>query len=305
MNPNRIILAGGSGFIGTALARELVKRGYDVIVLSRQPRVRADKIEEVAWEGKTAGAWGQYLDGALAVINLTGRNINCRHTLENLHDIMTSRVYSVKALAEAVAKIKTPPRVWVQASAIGFYGDAGDQVCDENTPVGNDTLAKVCGKWEGAFQGVDLPGTRKVVLRIGFVLGREGGGLPMLAGLTRKFLGGTAGSGRQYLSWVHLADLVQMFVATVQRDDLSGAFNAVTPNPVTNAEFMRELRRALHRPWSPPVPSFVVRLGARLMGTEASLALASQRCVPRRFLDSGFKFQFSEVRQALADLCSG
>lgn len=303
MNPNRIILAGGSGFIGTALAFEFARRGYEVVVLTRRPEARADKIEEVAWDGKTAGAWSQYLDGAKAVINLTGKNVNCRHTPENLRAITASRVDSVRALGQAAALVETPPRVWVQASGIGFYGDTGERVCDECAPMGTDALATVCRDWEGALQGLELPRTRKVFIRIGFVLGREGGGFPILAGLTRKFLGGTAGNGRQYVSWVHLADLVRMFAAAVERDDLDGTFNAVAPNPVTNAEFMRELRGALHRPWSPPVPALAVKIGARLMGTEPSLALTGQRCVPKHFLDSGFEFEFSELRPALADLC--
>ena len=304
MNSKRVILAGGSGFIGTALAHAFVERGYEVIVLSRQPKVRADKIEEVAWDGRTAGAWAQWLDGATAVINLTGKNINCRHTPENLREITASRVDAVNAIAQALGKIKAPPSVWVQASAIGFYGDAGDRVCDETAPGGNDVLARVCREWEGAFDAVKTPGTRRVVMRIGFVLGRDGGGFPMLAGLTRKFLGGAAGNGRQYVSWVHLADLVRMFVAAVEQNALNGTFNVVAPNPVTNSDFMKELRGALHRPWSPPVPAFAIKMGASLMGTEASLILASQRCVPRHFLDSGFEFEFPELRQALADLCS-
>jgi uncharacterized protein (TIGR01777 family) len=140
-------------------------------------------------------------------------------------------------------------------------------------------------------------------LRIGFVLGRESGALPVLSQLTKLFLGGAVGSGRQYISWIHLEDLVQMFVAAIEREDLSGTFNAVAPNPVTNAEFMRELRRALHRPWSPPAPEFAVRLGARLMGSEPSLALVSQRCAPKRFAEAGFVFQFPQLVSALNDLC--
>jgi uncharacterized protein (TIGR01777 family) len=148
-----------------------------------------------------------------------------------------------------------------------------------------------------------LPQTRKVTLRIGFVLGREGGALPVLATLTRCFLGGAAGGGRQFISWIHLLDLVEMFVAVVENEKLSGVFNAVAPGAVTNAEFMRELRRAFRRPWSPPAPKFAVKLGAKLMGGEPSLALVSQRCVPKRFLEAGFQYKFPELPSALRDLC--
>ena len=310
----RIVLAGGSGFIGRALTQEFLARGFEVVVLTRSPRQRAEGVCEAAWDGKPAGEWGSFLDGAEAIINLAGKNINCPHTPENLRDIIASRVNSVNAIAAAIGKVTTPPRVWVQASAVGFYGDTGYVVCDETATVGNDTLANICRQWEAAFCGGHAPSpnaacdtggaaTRKVTLRIGFVLGRDGGALPVLSKMTRRFLGGAAGSGRQYISWIHLADLARMFAVAVENEELSGTFNAVAPGAVTNAEFMRELRRALHRPWSPPAPAWAVKLGARLLDSEASLALAGQRCVPGKFLAAGFQFQFADVASALNDLC--
>ena len=302
MSPRRLVIAGGSGFIGRALAREFSARGFAAEVLTRSPRQRADGVLETAWEGVHADAWTARLEGADAIINLAGKNINCPHTPENLRGITASRVDSVNAIATAMGQASNPPHVWVQASAVGFYGNAGDEVCDESAPVGSDTLAKVCRQWEAAFAAAKVPTTRKVTLRIGLVLGRDGGALPVLSMLTRCFLGGAAGSGRQYVSWIHLADLLAMFVAAVENEKLSGIFNAVGPQAVTNAQFMRELRRVLHRPWSPPAPEFAMKLGARLLGSEASLALVSQRCVPGRFLAGGFKFQFTDVLSALSDL---
>ena len=299
----RIILAGGSGFIGRTLAREFSTRGFEVVVLTRSPRGRSSGVREVAWDGKNPGAWIQFLDGAAAVINLTGKNINCPHTPENLREILASRVNSVNAIAAALGQLNTPPRVWVQAGAVGFYGDGKDCLRDENSPAGNDALAEICRCWEDTFNSADAPATRKVLLRTGFVLGRDGGALPVLARLTKWFLGGAAGSGRQYISWIHLADLARMFVAAVDNEKLSGPFNAVAPAPVTNAEFMRELRGVLGRPWSPPAPEFAVRLGARLMRSEPSLALAGQHCVPGKFLEAGFEFQFPRLRPALENLC--
>jgi hypothetical protein len=299
----RIILAGGSGFIGRTLAREFSTRGFEVVVLTRSPRGRSDGIREIAWDGKNSGAWIQFFDGAAAVINLTGKNINCPHTPENLREILASRVNSVNAIAAALGQLNTPPRVWVQAGAVGFYGDGKDCLRDENSPAGNDALAEICRCWEDTFNSADAPATRKVLLRTGFVLGRDGGALPVLARLTKWFLGGAAGSGRQYISWIHLADLARMFVAAVDNEKLSGPFNAVAPAPVTNAEFMRELRGVLGRPWSPPAPEFAVRLGARLMRSEPSLALAGQHCVPGKFLEAGFEFQFPRLRPALENLC--
>jgi hypothetical protein len=303
MSGKRIVIAGGSGFIGTALAREFSRRSYAVSVLTRSPRERRDGVHEVLWDGGQLGEWIQCLDGAEAVINLTGKNINCPHTPESLRAIIGSRVNSVNVIARALERMKSPPRVWVQASAVGFYGDTKDQPCDETAPVGNDPLAKVCDDWEAAFVAAKSPDTRKVTLRIGFVLGRDGGALPVLTRLTKLFLGGAAGDGRQYISWIHLADLVQMFVAAVEGETLPGVFNAVAPNAVTNAEFMRELRHVWHRPWSPPVPKLAVKLGAWLMRSEPSLALISQRCLPGRFYAAGFSFQFPDLPAALNDLC--
>jgi uncharacterized protein len=302
MNEPRIIIAGGSGFIGTGVARKFARRGYAVTVLSRTPRLRGDDVRETSWDGKTVGDWAKLLDGAQAVINLTGKNINCPHTPQNVREITASRVNSVNAIAAAIAQAAAPPPVWVQASATGFYGDTGDTACDESVPNGTGTLAEICRAWEAAG-AVTLPKTRKVTLRIGFVLGPGGGALPVLARLTKFFLGGAVGNGKQFISWIHLRDLLALFHAAVADEKFSGTYNAVAPNPVTNAAFMRELRLVLDRPWSPPAPALAVKLGAKLMGSEPSLALTSQRCVPKRLLDAVFPFRFTELRPALEDLC--
>lgn len=302
MNSKRIVIAGGSGFIGGALVKELLAREYEVIVLARKPRNRSDNVKEVAWDGKNSGGWVQFLDGAAAIVNLTGKNINCPHTPENVRELTASRVNSVLAVASGVSQVAQPPRVWVQASAVGFYGDQKENTCDENSPAGNGTLAEICRQWENAFTSSIAPNTRKILLRIGFVLGHDGGALPVLAKLTKWFLGGTAGTGKQYISWIHISDLTQMFVDAIEQENLSGTFNVVAPAPVTNQEFMRVLRRALHRPWSPPAPELAVKLGARLMKSEPSLALEGCRVVPKRFLDAGFRFQFPDLPAALKDL---
>lgn len=298
----RIVLAGGSGFIGGALTAKFLSQKYEVIILTRAPKPRGDGAREAAWDGKNPGEWTGFLEGAEAVVNLTGKNINCPHTPENVRELTASRVDSVRAIGAALERVNRPPRAWAQASAIGFYGDAGEMICDENSPPGNDALAEICQKWEDAFHSTKTPNTRKVLLRIGFVLGRDGGALPVLEKLTRWFLGGRAGSGRQFISWIHFPDLAQIFRGAIENGDWSGTFNAVAPKPVTNDEFMGELRCALHRPWSPPAPEFAVKLGARLMNSEASLALAGCRAEPKRLLDGGFQFQFSGLGDALANL---
>jgi uncharacterized protein (TIGR01777 family) len=271
--------------------------GFETLVLGRGST-------DLRWDGKTLGTWAEAVDGADAVINLTGKNISCRHTQANRREILQSRVDSVRVLGEAIARCSAPPKLFVQASGVGYYGDTGERVADETCSPGHDFPAEVCRQWEGAFDALQLPSTRKIILRLGVVLGRDGGALPMLEKLTRWFLGGAVGNGRQFLSWIHVADLVTMFCSAIEQTQSAGVFNATAPQPVTNSEFMRELRRALHRPWSPPVPAPLARIGAAAMGTDGDLALTSCRCVPRRILEQGFRFQFPKLRDAFADLYS-
>jgi uncharacterized protein len=298
----RIVLAGGSGFIGQSLSPFLISKNYEVIVLTRTESDDRGAVRNVHWDGKTVDDWIEFVDGAPAVVNLTGRSINCRHTPENRREIIDSRVDSVRVLGQAIARCAQPPKVFVQIAGVGIYGDKGERICDEATAPGNDFVSEVCQKWEAALDSVEAPKTRKVLLRLGVVLGPNGGFLGLIGRLTRWFLGGHVGSGRQYISWIHITDLSQMVSASIENRELTGVFNSTSPNPVTNAELMRELRRTLHRPWSPPVPEFAARIGSWLMGTEADLALGSQRCIPKRFLENGFHFVFPELRSALANV---
>ncbi len=242
------------------------------------------------------------LDGAEAVVNFTGKSVNCRYTTENRREIVRSRVDSVNVIGEAISKCRRPPRAWVQCASLAIYGDAGDRVCDETAPPGEGFSAETCLLWERAFNSAKTPDTRKVLLRIGFALGRGEGALATLVKLVKFYLGGRVGNGRQYISWLHVRDLNQMFLWGVEREEIEGVFNATGPNPVTNGEFMKELRQALNRPWSPPVPAWAVHIGSRLMGTEAELALKGRRCIPRRFQEKGFEFSYPSLREALDNL---
>lgn len=302
MNKERIVLAGGSGFLGRALLRQLLVKNYEVVVLTRSPRPRADGVMEVTWDGRTLGDWVSYVDGVHAVVNLAGRSVNCRHTPENLREIKESRINSVDAIAQAIHNVAHPPRVWVQAGSLAYYGDLDGRWCEEGTPSGRGEMVETCRLWETAFKTSPLPGTRRVLLRIGLVLARDAGALAVMGKLTKWFLGGTVGSGCQYISWIHSADMNQMWMQAIERDDMVGDFNATGPDPVTNAEFMAELRRALHRPWCPPAPVWAVQFGSWLMRTDPSLALTGRRCAPKRFLRIGFEFQFPELRGALQNL---
>lgn len=301
VSKGRVVLAGGSGFLGRALAEEFERAGYEPVVLTRRPR-KNSRVRQVEWDGRTIGAWARELEGAAAVVNLSGRSVDCRHTEKNRREIVESRVCSVEAVGRAIRECAEPPKVLVQAGSLAIYGDAGRRLCDETAPAGRGFPVEVCQLWERAFDSLELQGTRKVLLRIGFVLGRDGGALPTLARLARLYLGGTVGGGHQYISWLHERDFRRLVLWCVEHAEAEGVFNATGPCPVTNAEFMCELRCALKRPWSPRTPAWLVRLGAFLMRTEPALALEGRRCIPDRLVESHFKFLYTNLESALADL---
>ena len=299
---SRVVIAGGSGFIGQSLAKALRSEDHEVVILTRSSSDQRGGVRFLNWDGKTLGDWAHSLGGAAAVVNLTGKSINCRHTPQNKREIIESRVNSVRVLGKAIALCAQPPSSFVQTSAVGIYGNSGSGWCDEETPPGSDFMADVCRQWEEAFDAVAAPATRKTLLRVGITLGPDGGFLRVLNRLTRWFLGGQVGSGKQYISWIHVDDLTPMFMRAIERAEIAGVYNATAPHPVTNAELMRELRRAWHRPWSPPVPKWAVQTGARIIGLEGSLAFSSQRCVPKHFLAQGFEFKFPKIETALAEI---
>jgi uncharacterized protein (TIGR01777 family) len=304
VSKGRVVLAGGSGFLGRVLTEEFVREGYEVVVLTQKPsKVSRARVREVEWDGRNVCAsWARELEGAAAVVNLTGRSVDCRHTHANRREIVESRIHSVEAVGRAVRACAEAPRVFVQAGSLAIYGDAGKRVCDEHAPAGKGFPVEVCLQWESAFDSLELPRTRKILLRIGFVLGRDGGRLSTLARLARFYMGGPAGDGRQYISWLHARDFCRLVLWCVERQEATGVFNATGPCPVTNAEFMCELRCALKRPWSPRTPAWLVHLGAFLLRTEAELALTGRRCIPDRLVEMNFKFIYTNLESALADL---
>jgi uncharacterized protein (TIGR01777 family) len=279
-----------------------------VVVLTRDtdrvpPADDLPALRAVMWNGETGGAWAAELEGAAALVNLAGRSINCVHSLENSREILESRLNAVKALNKGYARAKNPPPLWVQCSATGFYGNAGDRFCEETLPSGPGFLAEVCRQWEEAFAALDLPDVRRVVLRLGPVLDAQTGPFPAMLGLTKKFLGGAAGSGRQFLSWVHRDDAVAAFAAALTNAAMAGAYNVCAPGAVTNTEFMRELRAAVGRPWVPPAPEFVVRFVAEHhFHTDGNLVLHGQRATPQKLLATGFRFKHPALHGAIRDL---
>jgi uncharacterized protein (TIGR01777 family) len=304
MNSGKVIIAGGSGFLGVSLARHLSERGYEVVILGRRPLSPGVPARAVHWDGKTLGNWVVELEGARAVVNLTGKNVNCRYTTANLREINESRVDSVRVIGEAIRACQSPPAAWVQAGSLAIHGDAGTRECDETAPPGEGIPVDTCLRWEKAFAAEETPATRKVMLRISFVLGKGGGALRMLTGLTRAFLGGAIGSGQQYISWIHEEDMNRIWLRAIEDGGMSGVFNATSPHAVTNAEFMRALRRVLHRPWCPPMPAWLVPLGCWFLRTEPVLALTGRKGVPVKLSRMGFEFVHPELTEALRTILS-
>jgi len=294
-----IILAGGSGFLGRRLARTLTANSVPVVVLSRRPATTDPSgVTTVVWNGRDQGPWTACLDGAAAVVNLVGKNVDCRYTPAARAEIDASRVDSVRALDAALLACPRPPPVLVQAASTAFYGDAGERPCAEDAPAGSGIPPDTCLRWEAAIAAMRAP-VRTVVLRISFALATGGGALGRLERLTRWGLGGAIGNGRQYISWIHIEDLERIVLRAIADPTMAGVYNATAPDPRPNAAFMRALRRALGRPWSPPTPTPAVRLGCWLMRTEPVLALTGRRAIPQRLLAEGFAFTHPDLDGAL------
>ncbi|WP_134684782.1 TIGR01777 family oxidoreductase [Brevibacillus migulae] len=298
----KVILAGGSGFLGRSLAEYLLVKGYEVVIFSRGQARQENGIRYVQWDGTHVGEWVREIDGSYAVINFTGKSVNCIYTKKNREEIMRSRLDSVQVLDQAIGQCDHPPQAFVQAGSLAIFGDT-TALCDEDAPHGTGFSVEVCQAWEQAFFAQELPATRKVMLRIGFVLGKHGGALEPLMKLVSLNLGGTVGSGRQYISWLHIDDCNEMFLQAMELSQMSGIYNATSPAAVTNREFMAALRKVMNKGWSPPAPAPLVWLGAYLfLQTEPSLALTGRNCVPKRLMDQGFRFQHTDLENALREL---
>ena len=323
--PLRIVLPGGSGQVGQALARYFTERGHQVVVLTRGPYTAPWLA--VQWDGENPGPWTDYLEGADVCINLAGRSVNCRYHAANRKAIYESRLRSTRLLGSVIARLAAPPRVWMNASAATIYSRAldtagTDLLLDEATgkldgeePAFNaepsaerwlqrrDFSRRVARDWEAAFFAVDTPRTRKVVLRSAVVLSpAPGSAFAVLSHLVRIGLGGTQGNGRQFVSWIHEADYARAVEFLIEREELDGPFNLAAPNPLRNREFMAALRWAWDMPNGLPAPSLAIKLGAIFLRTEPELVLQSCRAVPGRLLHAGFKFQFPEWPEAAEDL---
>lgn len=307
----KIVIPGGSGQIGTVLARAFVADGHDVVVLSRNASLRDWRV--VAWDGKTLGDWADEIDDSDVVINLAGRSVNCRYHADNRRKMMDSRVDSTHIVGEAIKAVVNPPKVWLQASTATIYAHRFDAPNDDVTgtigggePDVPDTWRfsiEVAKAWEKAANDAKTPKTRKVLMRSAMTMSPDRGGIfDVMLGLVRKGLGGTAGSGRQYISWIHDRDFVRSVYWLIEHDELSGPINISSPHPLPNREFMRTFREAWGTRVGLPTMEWQLAIGALLMRTETELILKSRRVVPKMLTDSGFEFEFPEWKDAVEDL---
>lgn len=308
----KIVIPGGSGQIGQILARHFIASGDDVVVLTRSDCAAG---RAVLWDGRAVGEWARELEGADAVINLTGRSVDCRYTPANRAAIINSRVDSTRAIGVAIAQCAAPPKVWMNASTSTIYRHALDRPMDEidgelggserGVPETWHFSIDVAKRWEEAFFTADVPGTRRIALRSSMTMSPDRGGVfDTLLGLVRAGLGGSAGDGRQFVSWIHDHDFIAAIRFLLARPDLDGCINVTAPNPLPNREFMAELRRAWGQPIGLPAAEWMLEIGAIFLRTETELILKSRRVVPTRLLQAGFAFKFPDWPAAAADLCS-
>ena len=309
----KVVIPGGSGQVGTFLAKDLAQDA-EVVVLTRSGRPSAGPVREVGWDGATLGPWVDELDGADVVINLAGRSVNCRYNERNRREIMDSRVVSTRVLGEAIAACANPPATWLHASTATIYAHRYDAANDERTGVlgGNEPgvpetwrfSIDVAQAWERELEAADTPRTRKVAMRSAMIMSPDRGGVfDVLLGLVRRGLGGKAGDGRQYVSWIHYEDFTRAVSWLIDHDDLAGPVNIAAPNPIPQADLMRALREAWGIRIGLPATRWMLEVGAVFLRTETELILKSRRVVPGRLVDAGFEFHFPEWPEAARDLC--
>jgi uncharacterized protein (TIGR01777 family) len=302
MENKKIILAGGTGFIGHGLIKHFGEQN-DIIVLSRHPHTNHGRVKYVWWDGETLHGWEANLENADLLINLAGKSVNCRYTEKNKQAIFDSRTAPTRILAAAINTLKHPPLLWVNAGSATIYRNAQDRPMDEFTgEIQNDFSVQVCKRWEAAMNETDTPSTRKAILRIAITLGADGGVIAPYLNMVKFGLGGHQGNGRQQYSWVHITDVCRMIAWLYEHPEQEGVFNCSAPNPISNRQFMQTLRKTTRQPFGLPASSWMLSIGACMIGTEKELLLKSRWVVPTRALQAGFTFKYPHVQQALEEI---
>ena len=305
----RMIIAGGSGFLGQTLASYFQERGFEMVVLTRWPDHAGAVDRQVAWDAQRLGPWQKELEGATAVVNLTGKSVNCRYHARNRQAILNSRVDSTRVIGEAIARCSAPPPVWLNASTATIYKHTLADAWDESGEIGATPEAKdafsveVATAWERTFEQARTPHTRKVAMRMAMVLGMgQNSVFPMLRRLVRLGLGGKMGTGRQFVSWIHEVDYCRAVDWLISHDDIAGPVNVAAPNPLPNQEMMGTLRRICRTPFGLPAAGWMLELGAFFLRTETELIIKSRCVIPRRLIESGFQFRFPTIGEAFENL---
>ena len=311
----KIVIAGGSGFLGVSMATEFSRVGAKVTTLARSKPTVAGDWTNLFWDGRTIGDWIHSIEGSDAIVNLAGRTVNCIKTPDHQDEILRSRIESTRVLGQAMRLVKSPPPVWVQMSTAHIYGDPPSAVCHEDSVEGIGFAPTIGRAWEAAFTESKLcdkngTGQRGVIMRTSFVVGRDrgagGGALATLHLLAKLGIGGRVGNGTQGMSWIHEADLNRLFAKAIIDDSMSGMYIASSPNPASQADFMRTLRRVIKMPIGLPALEWMVRVGAPLfMRTDPELVLYGRYVVSKRLAEEGFEYAFPKLEPALRDLCVG
>lgn len=294
-----IIIAGGSGFLGQVLETYFTKKQYAVKILTRNPK----RNNDIYWNAKDLGDWTNQLENTEAVINLTGKSVNCRYTEENKKEIYHSRIDSTNLLGLAINLCEQPPKVWFNSSTATIYRHSVDkQMTEENGEIGDNFSMNIAKSWETAFYEVMNPKTRKIALRTSIVMGRKGGAILPLKALTKLGLGGKQGSGKQKVSWIHELDFARAIDFLLENVNLEGNFNLSVKNPTDNKRLMQTMRQKMGVPFGISHPVWQLKFGATLIGTETELVLKSRNVIPKRLHDNGFEFSFTTIELALDDL---
>ncbi|SEA02357.1 hypothetical protein SAMN05192529_10693 [Arachidicoccus rhizosphaerae] len=299
---NQIIIAGGSGFLGQTIVKYLQKEGESLTILTRGPSRIINKINYIHWDSKNLGDWARVLESAKAIINLTGKSVNCRYTPKNKKLILSSRVDATNVLAEGIQKTKNPPKVWINASSIALFGYSDKFITNEAENPGEGFSADVCRKWEQEYFKHQTPNTKRVILRLGVVLQKDIGLLQPFSKLIKLGFGGNIGSGEQYFSWIHEEDFINILKLAIYQDNFQGAINCTSPNPIKNKEFMQALRKLIKHPYYLNTPPIMAKIGLFLNGTQPELILRGRRVSSDYLQNINFKFKYPDIQSALSNL---
>lgn len=299
----KIVIAGGTGFLGTCLVEHFKNQSAQIVILTRGKSFHVGTTRYVTWDGKTLGPWKETLENADVLINLNGKSVDCRYTDKNKNLIYATRLEATAVLGKAIQAATNPPKLWINASSATIYRHSLDKNMDEYSgEVGSGFSVDVCQRWEKIFNSVETKNTRKILIRTAIVLGKKNGALKPLTVLTKLGLGGRQGPGNQYVSWIHESDFVGVIDFFINNNQTDGVYNVTSPSPVPNKNFMLALRRAVRISIGIPLPKSLLELGTVLIGTETELILKSRRVIPQRLLEDGYKFRFDRIEGALEDL---